>query len=261
MSFNIYQVDAFTSEPFKGNPAGVCLLTEPMSEEWMQAVAAEMNLSETAFVYPLLTGYNLRWFTPKVEVDLCGHATLATAHVLAESGMLGEGKTARFETKSGILKARSIGSWIEMDFPVLGEHEIKMPVGLDEVLGIQVKYIGQSDFDLIVEAESEESIAGMSPDFRRLAEYDARGIIITARSSGEFDFVSRFFAPRVGIDEDPVTGSAHCVLGPFWQRRLGKDSFLAHQISKRGGVVRVNVNGDRVILGGQAVTVITGILL
>src|SRR5512132_4121413 len=259
----IAQVDAFTAEPFRGNPAGVCVLGEERDAAWMQRVAFEMNLAETAFLRPRSDGdYDLRWFTPAVEVDLCGHATLASAHVLWESGRLTAGEPARFHTRSGLLTAERRGDWIELDFPATPDDEVEPPPGLLESLGGRARYVGRSPFDYVVELDSEEAVALLRPDFGRLARLSARGVIATARSaSADFDFVSRFFAPASGIDEDPVTGSAHCCLAPFWSRRLGKDTFVARQISARGGVLRVRLAGDRVILGGQAVTVLHGDLV
>ena len=258
----IVQVDAFTAEAFSGNPAAVCVLDEARDAVWMQRVAAEMNLAETAFLEPRDDGFSLRWFTPKAEVDLCGHATLASAHVLWESGRLGPSEPARFHTKSGLLTAQRRGDWIELDFPATPEEECAAPPGLAGALGAEAVYVGRSKFDYLVELDSEEAVARLRPDFARLAEIPTRGVIATARSARpDFDFVSRFFAPAVGIDEDPVTGSAHCCLAPFWSRRLGKEDFLARQISARGGVLKIRLAGDRVLLAGQAVTVLRGDLL
>ncbi len=262
MSTTIIQVDAFTNEPFTGNPAGVCILPEPADEEWMQKVAAEMNLSETAFLYPEAKGYNLRWFTPVAEVDLCGHATLASAHVLWEEQHLPPDQPAYFYTNSGLLTARQQGDWIELDFPAEPESATTAPPGLVEALGVEPKYIGQNRFDYLVELESEEMVRAMRPDFTRLQRVSSRGVIVTSRANGPtYDFVSRFFAPAVGIEEDPVTGSAHCCLGPLWGSRLNRDELVAYQASVRGGVVRVRLGGDRVYLGGQAVTVLQGELV
>jgi PhzF family phenazine biosynthesis protein len=253
----IEQVDTFTSEAFAGNPAGVCVLEEERDAAWMQKVAAEMNLAETAFLRPGQDGFGLRWFTPAVEVDLCGHATLAAAHVLWESGRLAPGETARFQTKSGLLTAERRGDWIELDFPATPEESAAAPPGLAEALGASPSYVGRSRFDYLVELPSEDDVARLRPDFGRLATIPARGVIATARSADPgFDFVSRFFAPAVGINEDPVTGSSHCCLGPFWARRLGKKDLLARQISARGGVLKVHPEGDRVRLAGRAVTVL-----
>jgi PhzF family phenazine biosynthesis protein len=257
MTQTIYQVDSFSDRPFAGNPAGVCLLEAPASEAWMQDVAREMNLSETAFLVPGPDGFDLRWFTPAAEVKLCGHATLASAHILWQAGVLANGRQARFHTLSGLLTADRRGDWIEMDFPATPAQEAEAPDGLAEALGIRPKYVGRNVFDYLVEAADEATVRGLKPDYTRLAGLPVRGVIVTAPSAtGEFDFVSRFFAPAVGVLEDPVTGSAHCCLTPFWAARLGKNSMRAYQASARGGVVRVELAGERVLLSGQAVTVL-----
>jgi len=259
----IYQVDAFTNQPFAGNPAAVCILTEQRDEKWMQNVAKEMNLSETAFLYKQEDGYNLRWFTPAVEVDLCGHATLASAHILWGKGYLDKNTTARFHTRSGLLTAEINGDWIQLNFPVQEEKETEYSVELIKGIGIKPKYVGKSRINYyIAEVESEEIVRNLKPDFSSLLKVPFHGLIVTSVSSSkEYDFVSRFFAPALGVDEDPVTGSAHCTLGPFWQKRLNKDKFIAYQASSRGGIVKVQVCNDRVLLGGQAVTVLDGELL
>jgi PhzF family phenazine biosynthesis protein len=257
MGQTIFQVDAFTDKPFSGNPAGVCVVPEPQEERWIQNVAREMNLSETAFLYRQADGYNLRWFTPAVEVDLCGHATLASAHILWEVGYLEPGEQARFHTRSGLLTADRKGAGIEMNFPAQPEEPASAPPGLIEALGVPIKYIGKSKFDYLVEVDSEEIVRSAKPDFSLLATVTVRGVIVTSlASSKDYDFVSRFFAPQVGINEDPVTGSAHCTLSPFWSKRLGRDKLVGYQASERSGVVRVRLSGDRVYLGGQAVTVL-----
>ncbi|MGD8719495.1 MAG: PhzF family phenazine biosynthesis protein [Candidatus Zixiibacteriota bacterium] len=263
MAIPVFQVDAFTEEPFAGNPAAVCPLDGPADEAWMQHVGREMNLSETAFLYPVEDGYNLRWFTPAVEVDLCGHATLATAHILFTEGYLPEDREARFHTKSGLLTAKRNGEWIELDFPGTAPEKAEVPPGLLEALGVtEASYVGRTRFDYFVEAACEDVVRSIEPDPRRLRELNVRGVMVTAAGgAGEFDFVSRFFAPGAGIDEDPVTGSAHCALGPHWGAKLGKDEMLAFQASARGGVVRVTLAGDRVKLGGKAVTVLRGNLI
>jgi PhzF family phenazine biosynthesis protein len=262
MSLPIVQVDAFTPKAFAGNPAAVCVLPSPRDAIWMQNVALEMNLSETAFLVRQSDGFNLRWFTPAVEVDLCGHATLASAHALWEDGHLKPGEQARFHTRSGLLTADRRGEWIEMDFPAKAEEPAEPPARLGEALGATLKYVGRNKFDYIVELESESALKGLKPNFQLLSEIPVRGVIVTARSdNGGFDFVSRFFAPRSGINEDPVTGSAHCCLAPFWAARLGKTEFMAYQASPRGGVVRARLKDDRVLLGGQAVTVMRGALM
>ena len=255
----VVQVDAFTDRPFAGNPAAVCILPSPANEEWMKNVAAEMNLSETAFLHPLADGWSLRWLTPAVEVDLCGHATLASAHVLWEDGHLPADAEARFHTRSGLLTCRRNGEWITMDFPAKPERETQAPEGLERALGVTPRYVGRSRFDLLVEVDSEDAVRALKPDIGLLSSVDVRGVIVTARASdGGYDFVSRFFAPRAGVNEDPVTGSAHCVLAPFWAARLGRADLTGYQASRRGGLVRVRAAGDRVELAGQAVTVLRG---
>jgi PhzF family phenazine biosynthesis protein len=225
----------------------------------MQEVASEMNLSETAFLHRQADGYQLRWFTPKVEVDLCGHATLASAHILWEAGYVKPGHAAVFYTRSGRLAAERREQWIELDFPAQPPEPAPPPKGLLETLGVAAPYVGKSRFDYLIEVESEEAVRQLRPDFRTLAQLETRGIIVTSRAASPgYDFVSRFFAPAAGVDEDPVTGSAHCTLGPFWQARLGKDELVAYQASARGGVVRVRVAQPRVFLGGRAVTVLRG---
>ncbi len=262
MGLKIYQVDSFTNRPFAGNPAGVCILPEARSEKWMQNVAREMNLAETAFLVNQSDGYNLRWFTPAVEVDLCGHATLASAHILWETGQLPVNQEARFHTKSGLLTARQDGKLIEMNFPATPATSAEAPRGLLQALGVDAKYVGKSRFDYLIEVELEDTVRGLTPNFGQIKKLPVRGIIVTSRSKSDgYDFVSRFFAPAAGIDEDPVTGSAHCTLGPFWAGRLGKKELTGYQASSRGGTVRVRVNGERVHLGGQAVTVLAGELI
>jgi PhzF family phenazine biosynthesis protein len=262
MNQKIVQVDAFTNTPFRGNPAAVCLLQAPRDDRWMLQVAQEMNLSETAFLLRQEDGFNLRWFTPAVEVDLCGHATLASAHVLWETGELATDQQARFHTRSGLLVATYKHDWIELDFPAKVEQLVSNTKSLGEALGVTPVYVGKNQFDYLVEVESEAMVRSLQPNFSALKSLGARGVIVTSRASTDgYDFVSRFFAPGSGIDEDPVTGSAHCCLGPYWQRKLGKDSFVAYQASARGGVLRVQVSGERVLLEGQAITVMLGELL
>jgi len=262
MGQTIYTVDAFTNQTFAGNPAAVCILPAAAPEAWMRDIAREMNLSETAFLVPKDDGFNLRWFTPTVEVELCGHATLASAHILWETGTLKPDQQARFQTLSGLLTADRKGDWIELDFPAKSEEPASYWYSLAAALGVKPRYVGQSQFDYLVEVDSEQTVRALHPDFNLLKETKARGVIVTARAeSGEFDFVSRFFAPGAGIDEDPVTGSAHCVLGPYWAKHLGKTDFLAYQASQRGGVIKVRLEGDRVKLCGRAVTVMRGELV
>jgi PhzF family phenazine biosynthesis protein len=261
MTIPLFHVDAFTARPFAGNPAAVCLLPAWREDHWLQAVAREMNLSETAFLVKQPDHFDLRWFTPAVEVDLCGHATLASAHILWQERQA-TGDEIRFATSSGILKASRHGEAIELDFPVKPEQAAPAPPGLLDSLGVSAEYVGKNQFDYLVEVESETALRGIDPDFKRLATLPVRGIIVTSRSADpRFDFVSRFFAPASGVDEDPVTGSAHCCLADFWRQRLGKTDFVAFQASSRGGVVQVRVVNDRVLLGGNAITVARGELL
>jgi PhzF family phenazine biosynthesis protein len=265
MAIRFVQVDAFTNTPFAGNPAAVCIVSSAAPEQWMKDVAREMNLSETAFLVPREDGWQLRWLTPAVEVDLCGHATLASAHVLWEDGHLAAGAEARFHTRSGLLRASRIGDWIEMDFPATPAEPVadgNVPPELVAALGAKAMFIGRPRFDWLVEVGSEAEVRALAPDLTALRKCGARGVIVTAQADpGPYDFVSRFFAPGAGVDEDPVTGSAHCALAPYWAGKLGKPELTGFQASARGGVVRVRVEGDRVKLGGQAVIVIRGELL
>ncbi|WP_283135383.1 PhzF family phenazine biosynthesis protein [Rhizohabitans arisaemae] len=248
----LFIVDAFADRPFTGNPAAVCLLDREIDDGRMQAIAAEMNLSETAF----LLGDRLRWFTPKAEVALCGHATLATGHVLFEEGVDGR---VRFQTLSGGLTVRrGEHGLISMDFPALPVRATPAPAGLAEALGASITWMGTSEFDLLVEVADEAAVREIAPDLAFIAGLDARGVIVTAPGSGEHDFVARCFYPALGIPEDPVTGSAHCATGPYWAGRLGRDSLVGAQLSARGGRVHVTVRGDRVGLAGRAVTVVSG---
>lgn len=258
MTLTLYQVDSFTNTPFSGNPAGVCILTEPADESWMQDVAREMNLSETAFLYPENDGYHLRWFTPAVEVDLCGHATLASAHILWETGVLTPDQPARFYTRSGLLTCEKRGDWIEMDFPARPPEPVAPPPGLLGALGAESLFVGRNVDDYLVEVATEAEVHALNPDFGLLNTVSARGAIVTSRStSSAQDFISRFFAPAAGVNEDPVTGSAHTSLGPYWADRLGKSEMVGYQASARGGIVRVQISGEgRVLLSGQAVTVL-----
>lgn len=275
MTVTITQVDAFTSEPFAGNPAAVCLLEGPREAHWMQQVAREMNLSETAFLQRRAGSaedFDLRWFTPAVEIDLCGHATLASAHVLWQDAHLAQEQPARFHTRSGILTAKKNGPWIEMDFPAKpAEPAPRMPA-LESALGISdPRHTGRSQFDYLIEVDTEEKVRTLQPDFAALAKISVRGVIVTsqaqraANSSPGYDYVSRFFGPAVGVNEDPVTGSAHCTLGPYWKQRLSRDNLTGYQASARGGYVRTRCEQrerePRVILAGQAVTVLRANLL
>ena len=258
----IRQIDAFTSVPFSGNPAGVCILEHPADERWMQSVAAEMNVAETAFLWPLDTGFSLRWFTPTTEVDLCGHATLASAHALWESGTLPNGELAEFETKSGRLTAHRDGDWILLDFPAERSESSLDTEAINNAIGTVALHASRNRFDFLAEVDSEETVRSIVPDLRSIVDLGCRGLIVTARSDDpSYDFVSRFFAPAAGVDEDPVTGSTHCFLGPFWAEKLGKTTLTGYQASKRGGAVGVDVHDDRVTLKGQAITVLDGQLL
>jgi PhzF family phenazine biosynthesis protein len=262
MGLPIVQGDAGTGTAFAGSAASVCVLSGRRDEGWMQSVAREMNLSETAFLHAENGGYRLRWFTPAVEVALCGHATLASAHVLWQDRHLPSTAVARFHTQSGLLTARQSGTWIELDFPATRAEPAEPPPGLVDALGVRPVSVRRSRFDYLIELDTEAAVRAIAPDFTALARAEARGVMVTSRAAAPpFDFVSRFFAPRAGVNEDPATGSAHCALAPFWAERLGRSELLAYQASPRGGVVRVRIEGDRVILGGQAVTVLRGELL
>jgi PhzF family phenazine biosynthesis protein len=255
----IVQVDAFTDRPFAGNPAAVCVLPGPADEGWMQDVAREMNLSETAFLYRVAEGFNLRWFTPKVEVPLCGHATLACAHVLWEDGHLRAEEQARFHTKSGLLTADRRDGLIELDFPVDHFTPAEAPAELLQGLGAPAVNVGRGAIRYLVELENEQAVRTLEPDFGLLATIPVQGVIVTSRSTGgPNDIVSRYFAPRAGVAEDPVTGAAHCTLASYWSERLGKTEFVAYQASARGGTLFVRLEGERVKLRGQAITVMRG---
>ena len=260
MGQEIFQVDAFAEKPFTGNPAAVCVLPEARDETWMQNVALEMNLSETAFLVERDDGFDLRWFTPTTEVDLCGHATMASAHVLWQTGRLATDEEARFHTGSGLLKAKRRGDRIELDLPAEAPEPVSAPAELAGILGAaKAVRVAKNRLDYVVELDSEQTVRGLEPDLALLATLPVEGLIVTSlTTTGEFDFVSRYFAPRFGIDEDPVTGAAHCCLGPYWQQRTGRSEFVAYQASSRGGVVGVRVAGDRAHLTGKAVTVLRG---
>jgi PhzF family phenazine biosynthesis protein len=258
----LVQVDAFASEPFRGNPAAVCILDRERGAKWMQSVAADMNLAATAFLLRRDGVFGLRWFTPTIEVALCGHATLASAHTLWSEGLYAE-DAVRFDTKSGILTATRSGELIELDFPATPAEELETPPdGLLAALGVtSARYTGRNKFDYLVEVPSESDVRALNPDHARLRKLPARGVIVTSRGEGEYDFISRFFAPGSGIDEDPVTGSAHCCLAPYWSERLGRNELRAYQASPRGGEMRVRLDGDRVKMAGRAVTVLRGELV
>lgn len=264
MSLPLFQVDAFTDRPFAGNPAAVCLLDRERDDGWLRQVAAEMNLSETAFVWRRADGdWQLRWFTPQVEVDLCGHATLATAHVLWRE-CAEPGDCLRFHTRSGVLSATYEAASIRLAFPARPVQPIGDDfdqLALQTALGVRPLHVGRSREDLLVVLAGADRVRGLAPDFQRLLGFDVRGVIVTAADDGPgIDFVSRFFAPRVGIPEDPVTGSAHCVLAPYWGARLGRTVMRGYQVSARGGVVDVRLTQAGVELAGEAVTVLRGSL-
>ncbi len=259
---DLWTIDAFTEQPFSGNPAAVCWLDTPRDDAWHRALAGEMNLAETAFLSSRPDGIGLRWFTPTVEVDLCGHATLASGHYLWESGRLPAAGVARFHTRSGVLTAARDGEWIVLDFPATPPTPAAAPDGLLGALGTAAKWTGRSRFDVLVVVDDAEVVRSLKPDLQRLASVAARGIIVTAPGDRDgVDFVSRFFAPASGVPEDPVTGSAHCALTPYWAQRLGRTALTGYQTSSRGGFVRVELVGDRVKLGGKARTVVKGVCL
>jgi len=258
----IFTVDAFTEVPFHGNPAGVCLLEDPQDDTWLGSVAAEMNLSETAFVLRAGKGWRLRWFTPTTEVPLCGHATLSAAHVLREVGTASDADTIQFFTDSGELRARFDGDWIELDFPALPSEECPIPSHLESILGTHAIAGTATDKEhLVVELESARVLRTLSPDYTAMLQLPESGVILTSASDDDsYDFLSRFFAPKIGINEDPVTGVGHCYLTPYWSERLGKKEFVAYQASARGGAVRCALRGERVHLAGKAVTIFSATL-
>jgi len=255
MKINLYQIDAFTSEVFTGNPAAVCPLESWPDDHIMQSIAYENNLSETAFFVPVKDGFQLRWFTPKTEVELCGHATLATAYVLFNlRGYPGD--CIKFETLSGELFVLRSGNKLELDFPSKPPVKCDLPALLVEALGVEPLELYTNE-DYVVLLSSEQKVKSIAPDFKTMCNIDTRGIIVTAPGDS-VDFVSRFFAPKYGIDEDPVTGSAHCVLAPFWAERLGKNKMTARQVSARGGELLCELAGSRVKITGSAVKYMQG---
>lgn len=257
----ITTVDAFTNKSFSGNPAGVVVLDKPGEKDLMQRIANEMNLAETAFLYPHNDGYHLRWFTPETEVQLCGHATLASAKVLYERGYLPPEKQAIFYTLSGKLIAEKKGDWIELDFPAINLEKIEIPQFLRDGLGVEIMEVHSHESGyLIVEVEDESIVRGLKPDFNKLVEGRSLIIVTTKSDSRDFDFISRVFAPAFGINEDPVTGAAHCCLTPYWSKKLNKKEFTAFQASKRGGLLRLRLEENRVKLIGQAVIMLEGTL-
>lgn len=264
MTLDLWQIDAFTDRPFSGNPAAVCYLDRARADDWMQALAAEMNLSETAFLLPERGDYSLRWFTPTVEVDLCGHATLASGHYLWESGRVSPKHPCRFRTRSGELGAILDDEWITLDFPATpARHLDDIPEDVLAGIGILPRLVARNDADYLVVVDDPRMVTNLRPDLSRLSQLGVRGVIVTAPASEEFpeaDFISRFFAPGAGVPEDPVTGSTHCTLGPYWAGRLGRTQVTGYQASSRGGYVRVSVGEHRVHLSGRAVTVLRGTL-
>lgn len=260
MKIPFYQVDAFTDRPFAGNPAGICLFdNQQLTDAQLQAIAAEVNLSETAFLWPGENGYRLRWFTPTVEVALCGHATLASASVLWETGRVTRESPIRFQTLSGELIAHAgPDNWIELDFPARYGNAVTLPDGLCQALGIEPVPALFMEDRYLIELATEDEIRKLNPDFRALSAYDHVIVTSQAAAGSPFDFVSRFFTTRAGIDEDPVTGSAHCCLATYWADRLGKTAFLAYQASERGGILKIRLEGNRVRLTGQTVMLIEG---
>jgi len=263
VAVSIFQVDAFSSEKFAGNPAAVCLLEKPADEHWMQLVAQETGLPATAFLNQQEDGYALRWFTPTAELPLCGHGTLASAHVLFESGRVAGNSQVHFYTQAGELLASLNNGWIQLDFPAQPTSTADPPAGLSNALGnVTIKGVYRNPAKYLIELESEDEVRAARPNFVLLRGIPADGVIITsAASSPGYDFVSRYFAPNHGIDEDAVTGSSHCCLAPYWAERLGRNQLVGYQASKRGGMVQVQMNGNRVQLGGQAVTVMRGELI
>ncbi len=255
----IFQVDAFTNKPFHGNPAGVVLLNKEQSDKWMLSVAGEIALSETAFVIGEKSLYNLRWFTPAVEVELCGHATLATAHILFERDIVEKSELIEFSTRSGVLTTSYIDGWIEMDFPSYTADEVVLGGAVDRALKSEPAEIYKSGENIMAVYKDPENIYCLSPDFNLIKQLDAQGVIATSLSDvAEFDFISRYFAPRVGINEDPVTGSAHCSLGPYWGEKLNKNILRAKQVSDRGGELQIRIESGRTFIRGQAVTAFSG---
>lgn len=263
MAIQLFQVDAFTDTAFQGNPAAVCLLPAQRDDAWMRSVAQEMNLSETAFLVTQSDGFSLRWFTPITEIDLCGHATLASAHVLWENGVLEAGTTARFWTRSGLLTAEQTDGDIRLTFPLIEQIQADTPPGLLEALGTNAQYIGRAGDKYLLHLADDSAVRQLTPDFQALRQLPLRGVMVTAAAdpASPHDFVSRYFAPWVGVDEDPVTGSAHCCLGPYWSNLLGKIELTAYQASARGGSLRLRISDDKVELTGRAVTVLAGNLL
>ena len=260
---DIFQVDAFTAVPFKGNPAGVCILESEQHEAWMQNVAMEMNLSETAFVFPGKDSFNIRFFSPLAEIPLCGHATLASSHILYETGKVKLSDEIVFKSKAGLLKIKKNNRWITMDFPSYSVDKISAIPGFKSMTGVKATEFYKTGHGWILAIAGDESdVKGMSPDFSRMTSSGTGKLIVTARASEtNYDFCVRCFVPELGINEDPVTGSAHCALVPYWANRTGKTDFISHQISARSGILKVSMKGKRVEISGQAITILKGSLL
>jgi PhzF family phenazine biosynthesis protein len=253
----IYQVDAFTSEPFKGNPAGVCILDSEPSAIWMQNIAMEMNLSETAFVFPVRDNLTIRFYTPESEIHLCGHATLASSHILYETGIIKEEDEIRFSSKAGELRIIKQGNWIKMNFPAYEVKPMNIPPVFEQLVGIKPKELYRSEYGwTLALLKNENEVRNLKPSFSSLKNSEFGDLIVTSLSSDpDYDFCVRCFAPALGIDEDPVTGSAHCALAPFWFGKTGRKDFISHQISKRSGILKISLKGERVEISGQAKTV------
>jgi PhzF family phenazine biosynthesis protein len=256
----VYHIDAFTSDPFKGNPAGVCFVTKETSDDWMQKIANELNLSETAFVIPGVKQSEIRYFTPEAEVPLCGHATLSASHIMYETGLTGVNEEILFKAKAGELKISKEGTWIKMNFPAYQLTQIPADSIIGEIIGTKPVEVYSCGFGwTMVLVDNEKLVRAMKPDFIKMRNSDYADMIVTAKSEEKgFDFCVRCFAPALGINEDPVTGSAHCALAPFWNMKTGKTKFVSHQVSKRSGILKVELLGDRVEISGQAVTIIKG---
>ncbi len=256
----IWQVDAFTDQPFRGNPAGVCIIGKEMSDAWMQNVAMEMNLSETAFVLKSKNGFTIRFFSPESEIPLCGHATLSSAHILFNEGFVSLNEKINFKSKAGELIISSSGSWITMNFPFYESEKMKIPAGFEKITGIVPAELHRTAHDWVIALlNNEKEVRNLNPDFRLMKKSEFGDLIVTAPSDDvKYDFCVRCFAPALGIDEDPVTGSAHCALVPFWNHRTGKKDFISHQVSRREGVLKVGLRGERVEISGQAITIIRG---
>ncbi|MEQ2528453.1 PhzF family phenazine biosynthesis protein [Bacillaceae bacterium CLA-AA-H227] len=252
-------INTFTEKAFEGNPAAVCFLREEKGSNWMQNVAKEINLPTTAFIHSLNKAYNLRWFTPTTEIPICGHGTLASSYFLWEKGLMDKDKCITYKTKSGVLKAELMDGWIQLQFPAIYEEKTIAPDLLLMSLAVQPIYVGKSNLDYLVEVESEEIVRNLKPNIELIAKLPVRGVIVTSKSNtNEYDFLSRFFSPSQGIIEDYVNGSSHCCLGPYWKNKLNKTEFTAYQASERGGILRVRVLDNNVLLSGKAVTIFEG---